>query len=487
MQDDHKESDSLVHMTLELTSSEREMFDRIGQVAESAGLTVYAIGGFIRDRLLGIPCKDIDFVTVGDGPALAEAVSRALGPEATAPVVYRHFGTAMLRYRDFELEFVGARKESYTPESRKPKVAGGTLHDDQCRRDFTINALAIPLNGPGAGEVLDPFDGLSDLAARRIVTPLDPDITFSDDPLRMLRAIRFATQLGFDIDPVTFDSITRMRERIGIVSMERISLELNKMISAREPSAGLLLLDKAGLLELILPEFVQLKGVDQQEGYGHKDNFYHTLQVLDNVAAVSDDLWLRWSAILHDIAKPQTKRFEPGHGWTFHGHEVLGAKMVPRIFRRLKLSMDEPMKYVQQLVRLHLRPIALVQEEITDAAIRRLLFDAGDQLDDLMILCKADITSKNPNRVARYLRNYDVVMEKLRDVEARDHLRNWQPPITGETIMSTFGIGPGRQVGEIKTAIREAILDGVIENDFDKAFAFMLEEAGRHGLEPVSR
>jgi putative nucleotidyltransferase with HDIG domain len=473
-------------MDLELTGAEKALFDRIAQAADGLGLTVYAIGGFIRDRLLGIPCKDIDFVTVGDGPALAEAVSRALGNEASEPVVFRHFGTAMLRYRDFELEFVGARKESYRPDSRKPNVTDGTLRDDQCRRDFTINALAVALNGPSKGRLLDPFDGMADLAARRIVTPLDPDTTFSDDPLRMLRAVRFATQLGFDIDPVTFDAIRRMRARLEIVSMERIHHELNKMIAAREPSRGLLLLDEAGLLEIILPEFTLLKGVEQQEGYGHKDNFYHTLQVLDNVAAVSDNLWLRWAAILHDIAKPQTKRFEPGHGWTFHGHEVLGARMVPRIFRRLKLPMDDPMKYVQLLVRLHLRPIALVQEEITDSAIRRLLFDAGEFLDDLMVLCKADITSKNPNRVARYLRNYEVVMDKLRDVEARDHLRNWQPPISGELIMSTFGVKPGPLVGEIKTAIREAILDGVIENDFEQAFAFMLEEAGRHGLAPVA-
>lgn len=473
-------------MNLELTGAEKALFDRIGQAADGLGLTVYAIGGFIRDRLLGIPCKDIDFVTVGDGPALAEAVSHNLGAEASEPVVFRHFGTAMLRYREFELEFVGARKESYRPDSRKPNVTDGTLRDDQCRRDFTINALALALNGPSKGEVLDPFNGLADLAARRIVTPLDPDTTFSDDPLRMLRAVRFATQLGFDIDPVTFDAIRRMRARLEIVSMERIHHELNKMIAAREPSRGLLLLDQAGLLEIILPEFTLLKGVEQQEGYGHKDNFYHTLQVLDNVAAVSDNLWLRWAAILHDIAKPQTKRFEPGHGWTFHGHEVLGARMVPRIFRRLKLPMDDPMKYVQLLVRLHLRPIALVQEEITDSAIRRLLFDAGEFLDDLMVLCKADITSKNPNRVARYLRNYETVMEKLRDVEAKDHLRNWQPPISGELIMSTFGIKPGPVVGEIKTAIREAILDGVIENDFAQAHAFMLAEAGRHGLVPVA-
>jgi len=475
----------LQHMNLSLTPDEQQLFDRIGQAADGLGLVVYAVGGFIRDRLLGIPCKDIDFVTVGDGPALAEAAGKALGPSASEPVIFRNFGTAMLRYRDFELEFVGARKESYQPDSRKPQVSTGTLEDDQRRRDFTINALAMALNGPRRGEIIDPFEGVQAMTDKRIVTPLEPDATFSDDPLRMMRAIRFATQLDFRIDPVTFASIQRMRDRIRIVSMERVSHELNKMLQAPNPSRGILLLDEAGLLEHVLPEFILLKGVDQQDGYGHKDNFYHTLEVLDNVAAVSNDLWLRWSALLHDIAKPQTKRFEQGHGWTFHGHEVLGARMVPRIFRRLRLPLDEPMKYVQLMVRLHLRPIALVQEEITDAAVRRLLFDAGEFLDDLMVLCKADITSKNPSRVARYLRNYDVVMDKLRDVEARDHLRNWQPPVTGEMIMKTFGIGPGPLVGEIKTAIREAILDGVLENDREQAIEFMLAEGQRLGLAPA--
>lgn len=473
----------MLTMKLDLSQDELDLFDRIARVADARGQSVYAVGGFVRDRLLGIPCKDIDFVTVGDGAGLAEAASRALGAEATDPVIFRNFGTAMFRYRDFELEFVGARKESYAPDSRKPDVTEGTLHDDQLRRDFTINAMALALNGPDAGTLLDPFEGMRDLADKRIVTPLDPDSTFSDDPLRMMRAIRFAAQLGFAIDPVTLDSISRMRDRMAIVSMERISHELNKLILAPVPSEGFLLLDQTGLLDAILPELTAMKGVEQYEGYGHKDNFYHTLQVLDNVAEMSGDLWLRWSAILHDIAKPQTKRFEPGHGWTFHGHEVIGARMVPRIFRRLKLSLDEPMRYVQLLVRLHLRPIALVQEEITDSAIRRLLFDAGEHLDDLMILCKADITSKNPARVSRYLRNYEKVMDKLRDVEERDHMRNWQPPISGEVIMATFGIKPGRIVGDIKTAIREAILDGDIENDYEAAFAFMLEEAARHGLQ----
>lgn len=469
-------------MKLDVTSSERQLFEVISQAADQLQQEVYVVGGFVRDRLLNIPCKDLDFVTVGDGPALAEEVSRLLGPEASDLSVFKTFGTAMIRYRDLELEFVGARKESYHPDSRKPSVEQGTLRDDQLRRDFTINALAASLQDGGAYTIIDPFDGISDLRKGRIVTPLDPHQTFSDDPLRMMRAIRFASQLAFEIDPLTLEAIRDMRDRIEIVSMERVSYELNKIILSPVPSAGFLLLEQTGLLDIIFPELIAMKGVDQIEKYGHKDNFYHTLQVLDNVAESSYDLWLRWAAIMHDIAKPATKRFEPGHGWTFHGHEVVGANMVARIFRRMKLPMDDKMKYVQHLVRLHLRPIALVQEEITDAAIRRLLFDAGDDLDDLMTLCKADITSKNPDKVARYLRNYDLVIERLRDVEERDHLRNWQPPITGQMIMETFGIPPGRLVGEIKTAIREAILDGQLDSDFDKAYAFMLEEGKRHGL-----
>ncbi len=469
-------------MKLDVTSSERQLFDVISQAADQLQQEVYVVGGFVRDRLLNIPCKDLDFVTVGDGPALAEEVSRLLGPEASDLSVFKTFGTAMIRYQDMELEFVGARRESYHPDSRKPSVELGTLRDDQLRRDFTINALAASLQDGGSFNLIDPFDGISDLRKGRIVTPLDPHQTFSDDPLRMMRAIRFASQLSFKIDPVTLEAIRDMRDRIEIVSMERVSYELNKIILSPVPSVGFLLLEQAGLLNLIFPELVAMKGVDQVEKFGHKDNFYHTLQVLDNVAESSYYLWLRWAAIMHDIAKPATKRFEPGHGWTFHGHEVVGANMVAKIFRRMKLPMDEKMKYVQHLVRLHLRPIALVQDEITDAAIRRLLFDAGDDLDDLMTLCKADITSKNPDKVARYLRNYDLVIERLRDVEERDHLRNWQPPITGQMIMETFGIPPGRLVGEIKTAIREAILDGQLDSDFDKAYAFMLAEGRRHGL-----
>ncbi len=472
-------------MRLELSAKEEKLFELIADAAAHVRQDVYVVGGFVRDRLLGIPCKDIDFVTVGDGPMLAEEVSRRLGAEASSISVFKTFGTAMIRFGDLELEFVGARKESYAADSRKPFVEQGTLRDDQLRRDFTVNALAAALNGPAKFEIIDPFDGLKDLEQKRIVTPLDPHQTFSDDPLRMMRAVRFASQLHFKIDPVTFQAIKDMRDRMEIVSMERISYELNKIIMSPEPSMGFVLLDESGLLKSFFPELDAMKGVEQQEGYGHKDNFYHTLQVLDNVASVSDNLWLRWSAILHDIAKPVTKKFEAGHGWTFHGHEVVGVGMTTRIFRRLKLPMDEKMKYVQLLVRLHLRPIALVQDEITDAAIRRLLFDAGDYLDDLMTLCKADITSKNPARVSRYLRNYEVVMERLKDVEERDHLRNWQPPITGEMIMETFGIKPGRVVGDIKTAIREAILDGDLDGSFESAYSFMLAEGEKFGLQPV--
>jgi putative nucleotidyltransferase with HDIG domain len=473
-------------MKLHIEPAEKNVFDLVDRAAKQLGQDVFVIGGFVRDRILDIPCKDIDFVTSGDGPALAEAVNAALGNPPSALSIFKTFGTAMIRIDEWELEFVGARKESYSHDSRKPSVTQGSLEDDQLRRDFTINALAFSLSGENAYEVIDPFQGLEDLTNKRIVTPLNPEQTFSDDPLRMLRAIRFACQLqDFTIDAVTHAAIKSMCDRISIVSMERVTYELNKIISSRKPSRGFLLLEQTGLLKIIFPELEAMKGVEQYEGYGHKDNFYHTLQVLDNVATTSENLWLRWSAILHDIAKPNTKKFEPGHGWTFHGHEILGAHMVARIFRRMKLPLDDKMKYVQKLVRLHLRPIALVQEEITDSAIRRLLFDAGDDLEDLMLLCRADITSKNPERVSRYLRNYEEVMLRLKDVEERDHLRNWQPPITGEMIMKTFGISPGVVVGEIKTAIREAILEGKLDNDFEQAFDFMLEEGKRHGLNPT--
>ncbi len=473
-------------MNLELTADEKSLFKIISTEADRLGQEVYAVGGFVRDRILGYESKDIDFVTVGDGTILAERVCAALGADATGLSVFKNFGTAMFRYHDLELEFVGARKESYNQDSRKPEVQQGTLYDDQLRRDFTINAMALTLNGDDPYKIIDPFEGLKDLASGRIITPLDPYQTFSDDPLRIMRAIRFATQFSFTIDLKTFEAIASMRDRLTIVSMERITNELNKIILSPVPSIGFKLMERAGILPLVFSEMESLKGVEQIEGYGHKDNFYHTLQVLDNISKVTDSLWLRWAAILHDIAKPVTKKFEPGHGWTFHGHESVGAAMVPRIFRRMKLPMDEKMKYVQQLVRLHLRPIALVQDEITDAAIRRLLFEAGDDLEDLMMLCKADITSKNPDRVNRYLGNYELVMARLRDIEERDHLRNWQPPINGQIIMETFGIKPGREVGEIKTAIREAILDGELENDYEKAYAFMIVEGKRLGLSPVS-
>jgi poly(A) polymerase len=471
-------------MKLSINNSEKQILDLVADAATHIGQDVFVIGGFVRDRLLGKSCKDLDFVTSGDGPRLAEEVHARLKGKNAQLSTFKTFGTAMVRYEHWELEFVGARKESYSADSRKPSVTTGTIEDDQVRRDFTINALAATLQGADPYTIIDPFGGLADLENKRIVTPQEPEMTFSDDPLRMMRAIRFATQLDFEIDPMTLGGITNMRDRISIVSAERISYELNKIILSEKPSKGFLLLDYTGLLKILFPELDAMKGVEQYEGYGHKDNFYHTLQVLDNISLATDNLWLRWSAVLHDIAKPQTKRFEQGHGWTFHGHEMVGASMVPRIFKRMKLPLDDKMKYVQKLVRLHLRPIALVQEEITDSAIRRLLFDAGDDLDDLMILCKADITSKNPDRVSRYLRNYELVTSRLKDVEERDHLRNWQPPITGELIMKTFGIPPGRIVGEIKTAIREAILDGNLPNDYAAAFVFMVDLGKQHGLTP---
>lgn len=472
-------------MELEISTTEKTLFEVIRTAAEAIEQEVYVVGGFVRDRLLGIPCKDLDFVTIGDGPALAQEVCRQMGLEASHLSIFKTFGTAMIRYQDLELEFVGARKESYSQDSRKPSVEAGSLQDDQCRRDFTINALAANLNHGAPYQIIDPFGGLADLEKGVLVTPLEPQKTFSDDPLRMMRAIRFASQLSFQIEPETLAAISMMRERISIVSAERVTYELNKIILSPVPSTGFLLLEKTGLLELIFPELEDMKGVDQKGGFAHKDNFYHTLQVLDNISESTYNLWLRWSAILHDIAKPATKRFEPGHGWTFHGHEVVGASMTKRIFKRMKLPLDDKMKYVQKLVRLHLRPIALVQDEISDSAIRRLLYDAGDDLDDLMTLCRADITSKNQARVAKYLQNYEKVVERLREVEEQDHLRNWQPPISGEVIMETFGLKPCRVVGEIKTAIREAILDGQLESDYQKSFEFMIEEGKRHGLVPV--
>jgi poly(A) polymerase len=462
------------------------IFDLIAQCSKTLGCDTFVVGGYVRDLILKRTSKDIDVVCVGSGVELAELVAQRCGTHHVSLAVYKNFGTAQVKFGDYEVEFVGARKESYRADSRKPSVEDGTLEDDQNRRDFTINALAISLNIQNYGDLIDPFDGIADLRRKIIRTPLEPDITFSDDPLRMMRAVRFASQLGFDIHPDTFDSISKMKERIDIISKERITDELNKIILSKKPSYGFLLLDTCGLLPLIFPEFCLLKGVEQFEGKGHKDNFYHTLKVLDNTAERSADLWLRWAAILHDIAKPATKRFEKGHGWTFHGHEELGAKMVKPIFRNMKLPLNEKMQFVRELVRLHLRPIALAQYGVSDAALRRLLFEAGDSLEALMILCRADITSKDGNKVKKYLQNFDRVEELLAEVEAKDKLRNFQPVITGEMIMETFGISPSKEVGIIKTNIREAILEGTLQNDLEHGVLFMFEEGKKLGLIPLN-
>ena len=471
----------------------KPVFARIAESARTLNIPAYVVGGYVRDLVLKRPSKDVDIVCLGSGIALAEAVGKAAGVNVA---VYQNFGTAMLRMDDpvdgsLDVEFVGARKESYRADSRKPVVEDGTLADDQNRRDLTINAMSISLNHAGSpgnvpgtdyGDLIDPFDGLTDLKRRLIRTPLAPDLTFSDDPLRMMRAIRFAAQLNFDIDPDTFDGIIRMKDRLGIVSMERIIDEMNKIILAPTPSYGFKLLYHAGLLDLILPELVALKGVETVDGKGHKDNFFHTLQVLDNVARMSNDLWLRWSAILHDIAKTHTKRFDKRVGWTFHGHEEVGARLVPTLFRRLKLPLNEHMKQVQKLVRLHMRPIPLVKESITDSALRRLLFEAGPDLELLLTLCRADITSKNHDKVQRHLSRFDQVEQKLHDLEARDQLRNFQPVITGELIMETFGLKPSKEVGELKVLVREAILDGTIPNTYEAAYPFMVDEGRKRGL-----
>ena len=462
------------------------VFSIIAQQAQAMNTEAFVVGGYVRDILLKRESKDIDIVVLGSGIDLAHKVAEQLGPEVPVSF-FRNFGTAMINYDGLEIEFVGARKESYRRDSRKPIVEEGSLEDDQKRRDFTINAMAIRLDDQHFGELIDPFGGVNDLAAKTIRTPLDPDITFSDDPLRMMRAIRFASQLHFTIADREFEAIRRNAERMEIISKERISDELNKILLSVKPSIGLDLLFKSGLLKLIFPQLQDLHGVEYVNGKGHKDNFYHTLQVLDNVAEVSNDLWLRWAALLHDIAKPATKRFEPGHGWTFHGHEDKGARMVKHIFRQLKLPMNEKMKFVEKLVLLHLRPIVLAQDHITDSAIRRLLFDAGEDVDALMILCHADVTTKNEYKIRRYKDNFRKVQEKLKEVEAKDRIRNWQPPITGEHIMEHFSLGPGREVGLIKTAIREAILEGEIQNDFQEAFDFMLRKGDELGLQAKTK
>ncbi len=461
-----------------------KLFRTITNEAAVLGQPVYLVGGYVRDLLMKRVTKDIDIMTVGSGIDLAERVAATLGVR-NGVTVYKNFGTAMLRYRDTDIEFVGARKESYQPDSRKPEVEVGTLDDDQLRRDFTINAMAISLNSDNLGVLIDPFGGTADLERRILRTPMNPDITFSDDPLRMMRAIRFATQLGFKIEPGTFEALVRNRERIEIVSAERIADELNKIILCPKPSIGFILLEESGLLPLIFPELQKLKGVDQVKGIAHKDNFYHTLKVLDNLAPNSTDIWLRWSALLHDIAKPATKRFQEGIGWTFHGHNFVGARMVPQIFRRMKLPLNEKMKYVQKIVELHMRPMALVEEEVTDSAVRRLLFDAGDDVDDLMTLCEADITSKNAEKVRRHIENFRLVRDKLKEIDEKDSIRNFQPPVSGEEIMATFGIAPGREVGIIKTAIKDAILDGEIENSHDAAYQLMLRRGEELGLRPT--
>jgi putative nucleotidyltransferase with HDIG domain len=462
---------------------EFEVFSKVAQAAQNLGLETYVVGGYVRDLILKRNSKDIDFTCIGSGIKLAEEVAKQF--DYHVPVsVFKNFGTAMVKLEDWELEFVGARKESYRLESRKPIVENGTLLEDLERRDFTINAMAISLNKEDFGNIFDPFDGLLDIKRKIIRTPLDPSITFSDDPLRMLRAVRFAAQLDFDIDPDTFFAITENASRLKIISAERIIVELNKIILVKKPSYGFKLLFASKLLHEFFPEMVDLQGVDSVDDKSHKDNFYHTLQVLDNLCQVSDDLYLRWAAILHDIAKPATKRFNPKVGWTFHGHEDKGARMVPDIFRRLKLPMDDRMKYVQKLVRLHLRPIALVKDEVTDSALRRLLFDAGDDIEDLMKLCRADVTSKNNKKVKRYLENFDRVDQKLLEVEEKDQMRNFQPPISGEEIMVIFNLEPSKIVGEIKEEIKEAILEGKIHNNPIEARELMFSIAKKKGLEP---
>ncbi len=461
-----------------------KVFKLISETADEMGLETYVIGGFVRDLYLHRPSKDIDIVTVGSGIALAELVHKKLGRKSKVNV-FKTYGTAQIKVDDWEVEFVGARKESYRQDSRNPIVEDGTLEDDQNRRDFTINALALCLNKDRYGELVDPFNGLTDLKNFVIRTPLNPDITFSDDPLRMMRGIRFASQLRFFLEERTFDAIARNKDRIKIITKERIADELNKIVLSPKPSVGFILLEKTGLLQLIFPELLALKGAETKDGVGHKDNFYHTLAVLDELATKTDNLWLRWSALLHDIGKPRSKKFDPKLGWTFHNHNFIGEKMIPGIFKNMKLPMNEKMKYVQKMVGLHMRPIVLSEDEVSDSAVRRLLFEAGDDIDDLMLLCNADITSKNPEKVHRYRQNFQLVRQKLIDIEEKDRIRNFQPPVEGKEIMATFNLPECREVGEIKTKIKDAILDGIIPNEYEAARDYMLKIGKDMGLKKV--
>lgn len=473
-------------MELVFNTAEQYIMELVRKAAAQIGVEAYPIGGFVRDKILGRPTKDIDIVCNGDGIDLAHAVAELL-PQPTKVSFFKTYGTAQMHIQGIEVEFVGARKESYSPDSRNPSVSPGSLEDDQKRRDFTINAMAVSLAPESYATVIDPFDGLLDLQDKIIRTPLLPDQTFSDDPLRMMRAIRFATQLNFHIEVSCFESICRQKERIKIISKERIADELNKIMMTAKPSIGFDLLFRSGLLEIILPQLAALSGTEYIDNKGHKDNFYHSIQVLDNIVPHTDNLWLRWAALLHDVGKAPTKRFEKGHGWTFHGHEVVSGKMVPKIFGNLKLPLNEKMLYTRKIIELHHRPVALTKENITDSAIRRLLFDAGEDIDDLMTLCEADITSKNAQKVKKFLENFELVRQKLKEIEEKDKIRNWQPPISGEEIMETFGLSPSREVGQIKTAIREAILDGLILNNYEAARNYMLSFAESLSLKPQNK
>jgi poly(A) polymerase len=466
---------------IDLPHELKGIFSLLSETADALDLECYVVGGYVRDMFLERPSKDIDIVVVGSGIDMACAFADRLGKGAHVSV-FKNFGTAQVKYKGTEVEFVGARKESYRRDSRKPVVEDGTLQDDQNRRDFTINAMAMCLNQSRFGELIDPFNGLDDIKEKTIRTPLDPDVTFSDDPLRMMRCIRFASQLKFYADDDTFNSLCRNKDRIEIISKERIAEELNKIILSPVPSNGFIDLDRSGLLSLIFPELVDLQGVETRNGRSHKDNFYHTLEVLDNIGKRTDNLWLRWAALLHDIAKPAVKRWDVHAGWTFHNHNFVGGKMVPKIFNRMKLPMNEKMRYVQKLVELHMRPIAIADDVVTDSAVRRLLFEAGDDIDDLMMLCEADITSKNAERKGRFMNNFQLVRQKLKDLEERDRIRNFQPPVDGEEIMKIFGLSPCREVGVLKSAIKDAILDGIIRNEYEEAYAFMLRQAEKMGL-----